>query len=148
MPGDHRDTANHNIDLLLSAGFKKQGNTSIFCKGGSCILSPAVSSGKEGHYWFDIRQVNINKIQESTNPHILIRIIPDKFIFIKLSDFSSMLSENTKKIRKNSGEVWGYYISLNGSKTAKIVSTANSSLFFEEQIQEKSNVRELLKNIA
>lgn len=40
MPGDHRDTANHNIDLLLSAGFKRQGNTSIFCKGGSCILSP------------------------------------------------------------------------------------------------------------
>ena len=128
MAGDHRETANHNIEVLQSAGFTKKGNTSIFKKGSNSMLSPAVSCGKGGHYWFDIREVNVDKIQ-GENAYILIRIIPDMFILIKLVNFSFLLSEDTKRYRKNSGAVWGFYTSINTiEKRAKIVSSADSSL--------------------
>ena len=148
MPGDHRATTNHNLEILLSAGFKKQGNTSIFKKSGCNLLSPAVSCGQGGHYWFDIRQVNVDKVQGG-NSHILIRIIPDMFILLDLTDFSTLLSEATKRFRKNSGFVWGFYISLNTILSkAKIVSSADSSLSHSVSILEKNRVQELLKTIC
>ena len=145
MAGDHRATTRHNIEVLYSAGFTKQGNTSIFENGGCKLLSPAVSSGKDGHYWFDIRQVNVDKIK-GDNSHILIRIIPDMFILIELPDFDPLLSKDTKRFRKNSGAVWGFYTSLNTStNNAKIVSNADSAKYYSAPILNKDQVLELLK---
>ena len=146
MAGDHRATTNHNANVLVSAGFIKQGNSSIFKKNNSCFLSPGVACGKGGHYWFDIRQVNLNQISSSVLPAILVRIVPDLFVFINLSEFKNMLSEETKRVRKNSGDVWGFYMSIdNTNKVAKIVSSANSSqhitskIFAIDSIKEKLN---------
>ena len=99
------------------------------------LLGPIVINlQKGGHYWFDIREVNVDKIQ-GENAYILIRIIPDMFILIKLENFSFLLSEDTKRYRKNSGAVWGFYTSINTTeKRAKIVSSADSSLSHGVQI--------------
>jgi len=140
MAGDHRATASHNIEVLHSAGFTKKGNASIFVKGSNSVLSPAVSCGQGGHYWFDIREVNVEKIQ-GNNAYILIRIVPDMFILVKLKDFSLLLSEDTKRYRKNSGAVWGFYTSINiTEKRAKIVSSADSSLTHSVQIFDLENI--------
>jgi len=146
MAGDHRATANHNIEILNSIGYRKLGNTSIFTNGKYKLLSPAVSCGKGGDYWFDIRQVNVDKVQ-GDNSSILIRIIPNMFIRIKLSDFTPMLSEETMRIRKNSGAVWGFYTSLNiNNGSAKIVSSANSSLSHSTKIVKKEDITALLND--
>lgn len=148
MAGDHRATAKHNIEVLQSAGFNKQGNTSIFTNGQCKLLSPAVSCGQGGHYWFDIREVNVDKIQ-GDNSCILIRVIPDMFILVRLDDFSALLSEDTKRFRKNSGAVWGFYTSINTSeKQAKIVSTADSSLFHNVQIMDHENIAKSLAHLS
>ena len=147
MAGDHRTTANHNIEVLQSVGFRKQGNTSIFNNGECKLLSPAVSCGQGGHYWFDIRQVNLDKIQ-GNNSHILVRVIPDMFILLKLANFTSMLSEGTMRFRKNSGAVWGFYISLNTSNgNAKIISSADSSLLHPANIVKKDGITQLLNSL-
>lgn len=149
MAGDHRSTTKHNIDILAAAGFIKQGNSSIFKKGDICLLSPGVACGQGGHYWFDIRQVNLKQISSSINPAILIRIVPDLFVFIKLSDFKTMLSEATRRVRKNSGDVWGFYMALeNEKKVAKIVSSANSSLYIKTPIFDIRQIRHELINYS
>jgi len=145
MAGDHRAIANHNVEILNQAGFKKQGNTSIFKKNGCSLLSPAVSCGQAGHYWFDVRKVNVEKLREK-NSYILVRIIPDVFVMIDMFDFSPLLSKNTRRFRKNSGEVWGFYIDLNvGTNIAKIKSISDSSCFYSTPILDKDQVSELLK---
>jgi len=147
MAGDNRATTNHNIEILQSAGFKKQGITSIFKKSGCKLLSPAVSSGKGGHYWFDIRKVNVDQIKVEGS-HILIRIIPDMFILIKLSDFLPLLSKATRRYRKNSGEVWGFYITLNIIKNmAKIVSKDDSTSTYSTPIIKKNRILQILQSL-
>ena len=147
MAGDHRATASHNIEILYLAGFKKQGSTSIFKKNGCTLLSPAVSCGQAGHYWFDIRKVNVDKI-EGENSYILIRIIPDMFIMVEMSDFSSLLSKRTQRFRKNSGEVWGFYINLKiNTNRAQIISSADSSSSYSTPIILKNQALEMLKKI-
>ena len=62
---------------------------------------------------------------------MLVRIVPDMFIWMKLADFMPMLSKNTMRERKNSGEVWGFYTSFNANKTrGKIISSADSTLTY------------------
>ena len=147
MAGDNRATANHNVEILHSANFRKQGNTSIFANGKCKMLSPAVASGKGGHYWFDIRQVNVEKVK-GYNPRILVRIIPDMFLLFSLNEFAPLLSESTKRYRKNSGAVWGFYTSLSTTnKIAKIVSTADSSVFYETQILNRAEIQKALTEI-
>ena len=64
MSGDSSNTTNHNIEVVYSVGFKKIGNTSIFKRDKDFLISPTVSAGTTGNYWFDIRKVNIDKLQE------------------------------------------------------------------------------------
>jgi hypothetical protein len=96
---------------------------------------------------YDIRQVNVDKVQ-GENSHILIRIIPDMFILISLSDFKTMLSEDTKRYRKNSGAVWGFYITLNtNTMMAKIVSSADSTRSYPASILAIDQILDELNSI-
>ncbi len=141
MAGDRSSVTNHNVEILNSVGFKKQSNTSIFRKGELYIISPAVSCGAGDKYWFDIREVNKEKIQGTKNPNLLIRVFPDMFILIKFSEFLPLLSQNLKRHRKNSGEVWGFHTLINTSTgMAKIISTADSNLSYTATILFKSSI--------
>jgi hypothetical protein len=148
MVGDRSYATNHNVEILHSVGFKKQNNTSIFRKGDYYLISPAVSCGAGHNYWFDIREVNKEKIQGTKNPHILIRVVPDMFILIKFPEFLPLLSQNTKRYRKHSGEVWGFYTSLNTTTgKAKIISTADSTLTYTASIIAKNFIINELESI-
>ena len=147
MAGDSRKTTHHNISTLIECGFVKQKNTSVFCKDGKLVLSPAVSRGKDGKYWFDIRKINFDKLNTSSHSSIMLRIIPDIFVWINTVNFLFLLSEDSKRERKNSGEVWGFYTFVDDiAKRAKIVSITNSSLSYTTSTVEKDEIKLLINN--
>ena len=73
------NTRYHNLEVLQDLGYRKVRNTTIFKSENEFILSPAVAESTNGKYWFDVREVNLNQI--SSNSLVLIRIVPDLFIF-------------------------------------------------------------------
>ena len=104
------DTRDHNLDILQSLGYKKFKNTTIFQNGENFILSPAVSENSNGKYWFDIREVNLNRINEKS--FLLVRVVPDIFILERINSISSLLDISKMDNRPNSGNVWGLKIYL------------------------------------
>ncbi|TKG03096.1 hypothetical protein [Vibrio sp. F13] len=103
-------TRYHNIDLLLDNGFKQFKNTTVFSCDHVSLLSPSVAENKTGSYWFDLRKVNLNRLGET--PFILVRIVPDLFIFEPLTSIDSLLAEEYMDNRPNSGDVWGIKMEL------------------------------------
>jgi hypothetical protein len=64
-----------NENVLFDVGFSRVGNSSLYRKGTQAyILSPGISKGKHEKYWFDIREANLQKIGESPNVWVLLRI--------------------------------------------------------------------------
>jgi hypothetical protein len=103
---DKVKTRDHNIDVLYGLGFEKVRNTTVFKKGTTYILSPAVAENTVGGYWFDIRQVNLERIK-SDFTILFVRIVPNLFIVEFLKDLSPLLSPKLMDNRPNSGNVWG-----------------------------------------
>tara|TARA_R110001583_G_scaffold141920_1_gene294203 strand:+ start:64 stop:507 length:444 start_codon:yes stop_codon:yes gene_type:complete len=106
-------TRNHNVEILSNLGFHKIGNTSVFQRENNFILSPAVAENTNGKYWFDLRESNLNRIND--NAVLLVRIVPDLFILKKLSEIKELLSTKVMDNRPNSGNVWGIYIDIERS---------------------------------
>jgi hypothetical protein len=107
---DKISTRDHNIEILNSNGFRKVKNTTVFQKGNQFILSPAVSEGTNGKYWFDIREVNLNRIKDDSL--LVVRIVPDFFIVEHIKAILTLLTEELMDNRPNSGNVWGFYIEI------------------------------------
>ena len=107
------NTRDHNIGILQSIGYKKVKNTTVFQNDSKFILSPAVSVGSNGKYWFDIREVNLNRINEDSEALLLVRIVPNLFIFDYLKRFSLLFTQQLMDNRPNSGNVWGIHIEMN-----------------------------------
>lgn len=103
-------TRTHNIDLLRECGWSQISNTTVFEKGSSSLLSPAVSENTNGRYWFDIREVNLNRL--GSDARLLIRIVPDLFVLTNLSEIAELLSDRLKDNRPHSGNVWGLELHL------------------------------------
>lgn len=83
MSGNHSPTSLHNIDLLTKdLGLEKIGQTSLFCREDLLIFSPAVGKNSQGYYWFDIREANIERMNDFSPSVCLlvVRIVPDRFI--------------------------------------------------------------------
>lgn len=108
---DRTITRDHNIEILCNLGFQRVRNTVIFKRGGEYILSPAVSEGTNGKYWFDVREVNLNRLHDGSL--LLVRIVPDLFIIEELSAISSLFTKHVMDNRPNSGNVYGIHISIN-----------------------------------
>ena len=72
------NTRDHNVEVVQSFGYRKVRNTTVFKNGNDFILSPAVAESSNGKYWFDVREVNLNRI--NSNSLLLVRIVPDLFI--------------------------------------------------------------------
>jgi len=107
---EEENTRDHNIEVLHSLGFSRIQNTTVFKKGNDYILSPAVAENTNGKYWFDVREVNLNRV--NTESLLLVRIVPNLFILEKLKSISSLLSKNVMDNRPNSGNVWGININM------------------------------------
>lgn len=121
---DKINTRDHNIDILHGLGFNKVRNTTVFQNGEKFILSPAVAENTNGKYWFDVRQVNLNRINESSL--LLVRIVLDLFILESLPDLSSLFSMQVMDNRPNSGNVWGIHIDMDiAANTALLFNIKN-----------------------
>jgi len=108
---DKINTGEHNVNVLHSLGYQRVKNTTIFKNGDEFILSPSVSKNVNGGYWFDLREVNLDKINE--NSLILVRIVPDLFIIEPIKSIYSLLPKQEMENRPNSGNVWGIGINFN-----------------------------------
>lgn len=100
------NTRDHNFEILESLGYRKVSNTTVFKNGSDFTLSPAVAESANGKYWFDVREVNLCRI--NTSSLILVRIVPDLFILETIKSISSLLSKQVMDNRPKSGNVWGY----------------------------------------
>jgi hypothetical protein len=87
----------------------------MFSDGKSSILSPGVSENN-GKYWFDVRQVNLNRLDVSTLVFV-IRIVPDKFVVEKFINLDNLFTERVMDNRPNSGNVWGIYVDIGSIRT-------------------------------
>jgi len=58
------DTRRCNEDVLASAGFRRVSNSALFRNSaGVDILSPGVDRNSTGTFWFDVRAVNLARVQ-------------------------------------------------------------------------------------
>ncbi|MEZ8215839.1 hypothetical protein ACED61_20460 [Vibrio sp. 1F148] len=106
-------TRHHNIQVLTNNGFRQLSNTTVFFKEAISVISPSVAQNSTGGYWFDLRKVNLDRL--STNAYLLVRVVPDQFILITLSDIKSLITEELMDNRPHSGDVWGVKMDFNNS---------------------------------
>ncbi len=111
-------TSNHNVQVLTELGFQRDGTSSVFINGQERILSPGVAQGKNGRYWFDIREANMMRLNRSTLI-LVVRIVPNHFIVEPFPQLHDLLTTDVMDNRPNSGNVWGIYIDL-GTTDAQI----------------------------
>jgi len=132
-----------NEDILTELAFRKIGNSSLYKRGSDTfILSPGVSSGQSDYYWFDIREVNLNKIGPSTKAWVLLRIVPNWFAFFSIADIRRYMNHRTQDVRVNTGKVWGFYCELNEKeRTIKISSKNDRSSSFTTMLLDRSSVK-------
>ncbi len=111
-------TSNHNVQVLAELGFQRDGTSSVFMNRQERILSPGVAQGKNGRYWFDIREANMMRLNRSTLI-LVVRIVPNHFIVEPFPQLHELLTSDVMDNRPNSGNVWGIYIDL-GTTDAQI----------------------------
>ena len=115
-----------NEDVLLNIGLKRVSNSSLFkSTAGHLFLSPGISEGLHEKYWFDIRDVNFQKMTKETKNFVLLRIVPAWFAFFPLDHIRRYLNKKTKDIRKNSGIVYGFYCELDENNRAIEITAKN-----------------------
>jgi len=110
MSGDHSSTALHNKELLtLNLRVKQIGITQLYDRSDLLVFSPAVALNGNGSYWFDIREVNLEKRRELARPRciLLLRIVPDIFIVCEFSELEKILIKPEPSYGKHK---WSFYI--------------------------------------
>ena len=119
------ETRNHNIQLLPELGFDQYRNTTVFSNQTISIISPAVAQNTNGGYWFDLRKVNLDRL--NPNSYLLVRIVPDLFIFETIENISKFITSKLMENRPNSGNVWALGLKpAPNEKTALLFNKANS----------------------
>lgn len=143
-----KSTSKHSLDVLQELGYEKVKNTTVFKRGNDFILSPAVAESKNGKYWFDVREVNLKRI--NSNSLLLVRIVPDLFILETIKSIFSLLSRQVMDNRPNSGNVWGVHIDLDKlSNKAFIYNIKNTDNKISTTLLKKSEIQEaLLRNLS
>ena len=145
---DKIETSNHNVNVLYELGFQRFKNTTIFKKGIECILSPSVAKNSVGGYWFDIRQVNLERINNNDAAILFVRIVPNLFIVEFLKDLSPLLSEKLMDNRPHSGNVWGIGLEIiKGSNKAFLFNKISSGDKFLTKLLNKEQAIDYYKKL-
>ena len=133
------NTRDHNLEVIQSLGYRKISNTTIFKNRTDFILSPAVAESSNGKFWFDVREVNLNRI--NSNALLLVRIVPDLFIIEKLETISPLLTKQVMDNRPNSGNVWGIHIDIKKStNSAFLFNIKNPSTKIATRLLKKTEI--------
>jgi hypothetical protein len=141
MSGNHKDTTEHNIEILTkSLNLTRIKNTSLFHRPGLLVFSPGVAKNKDGHYWFDIREVNIERknIYAEANCLLLLRIVPDKFIMCRFDKIEEILKY--PKV-SNGKKAWAFHIIDEFRK----IKNRRTDIFIHVQPFDKCKIIELLQ---
>jgi hypothetical protein len=140
------NTRDHNLEVILSFGYRKVSNTTVFKNGNDFILSPAVAENSNGKFWFDVREVNLNRI--NSNSLLLVRIVPDLFILDTLKNISPLLSKQVMDNRPNSGNVWGIHIDIKKStNSAFLFNLKNPSNKIATKLLKKTEINQAFDTI-
>ena len=140
------NTRDHNLEVLQSFGYRKVSNTTVFTNGSDFILSPAVAESTNGKYWFDVREVNLNRI--NSNSLLLVRVVPDLFILETLNSISALLSKQVMDNRPNSGNVWGIHIGIKkSSNRAFLYNIKNSYNKIPTKLLKKTEINDAFNAI-
>jgi hypothetical protein len=141
------NTRYHNIDVLNLNGFQREGISSVFANlFGKKILSPGVSPGNEGLYWFDIRKANLDRMRGNNNTWVLVRIVPNWFVLFKLNVILPYLTEQTQQIRPHSGIVWALFCDIH-LETRKVIICSGSLDLFSIDLLNKEQVLQKMKEL-
>ena len=139
-------TRDHNLDVLRNLGYRKVSNTTVFKNGDNFILSPAVAESTNGKYWFDVREVNLNRINSESI--LLVRVVPDLFILETLKNISPLLSKQVMDNRPNSGNVWGIHIDIKKStNSAFLYNIKNPYNKIATKLINKSEINDAFKAV-
>ncbi|HHC7355762.1 TPA: hypothetical protein ACN30S_004525 [Vibrio campbellii] len=119
-------TRHHNIQVLTNNGFRQFSNTTVFFKEAVSVISPSVAQNSTGGYWFDLRRVNLDRL--STDAYLLVRVVPDQFILMPLSDIENLITKELMDNRPHSGDVWGIKMDFDKScSKVQLYSNKNST---------------------
>jgi hypothetical protein len=132
--------------VLLDIGFCRVSNSSLFKNGaGVYILSPGISQGQQEKYWFDIRDANLQKIGQSAKAWVLLRIVPDWFVFFDTDRIRGYMNKQTQDIRKNSGLVYGFYCDLDEqSQLIEITAKNDKTATFSVALLDRTKIKQAL----
>lgn len=138
MP-DKINTTTHNIDVLQKLGFSKIRNTTVFQSNENFIISPSVAENTSGKYWFDLREVNLDRV--NSEAILLIRIVPDLFILEPIKSIQDLLQLSVMDCRPNSGNVWGINIKMDiPSGKASLFNVKSPDLVVATSVIEKADI--------
>lgn len=117
---------------------------SIFTKAKIFMLSPAVSENQQGKYWFDIREINLDKFnnREYGLFIIIVRIVPDNFLVIKFDNLNKIMKTESKVEKNSNKKVYSFEIT---NKFKRIVNKKDKTYTEVELLSSKSEVIKKLK---
>ncbi len=146
---DRTETRNHNLEFIKSnLGFSQIKNSAVFQNGEKFFFSPAVSEGKHGKYWIDIREANLEKVVIKKS-FLMPRIVPDLFLIERLHGLKKLLAQDLMEYRPNSGNVWGIYMKLNiPEMDATLVSKKDPSVKINTKLIHKRNIIKVFERIG
>jgi hypothetical protein len=111
MSGNHTSTTNHNKDILVyDLKLTQINNSSLFVDKDIFVFSPAVSKNSQNYYWFDIREINIERMH-NLKPKlciVLIRIVPNIFVVCQYIDIQKLFTN--PKTEQNGKKAWEFII--------------------------------------
>jgi len=108
------------------------------------MLSPAVSENQQGKYWFDIREINLDKFnnREYGLFIIIVRIVPDNFLVIKFDNLNKIMKTESKVEKNSNKKVYSFEIT---NKFKRIVNKKDKTYTEVELLSSKSEVIKKLK---
>jgi hypothetical protein len=135
MSGNHKNTSDYEKDFLLNEMKLIQiKNSTIFIKNDIFCLSPSVKLNKSNYYWFDLREININKFDKLKYSKflILIKVVDKGFILLNFEELEKIMQSHTKE-EKNLLKVWGFKIEIK-DKSVKIINKKDYSILLSSLI--------------
>ncbi len=140
MSGNHNSTINHNKEVLTKdLGFLQYRNSTIFENQKYFVLSPSVQNVNN---WFDLRKINLEKINHDKKGILLIRLLND-FIVVDLNKVVTELCSSEPYESKNSGIHWKFQIRANEANQQYIFNTKSKEKIYVNRIDKKHLLAEM-----
>lgn len=124
-----------NEDVLIAMGFRRVANTSIFQNAhGAALLSPGV-----GQNWFDLRQVNLDRLGDSL-AGVVLRFAPEGYAVLPMLQLRPHLNARTVRSTKG-GPTFGFRCRLDRSAlTVHLVASSDHMTTLSTRLLDRKGV--------